>query len=60
MWLRTMQFHYNYVMRFMKEYHLIFSSKQSNQVYISKQQMDIHRNEFKMFAIKVFAKKRSP
>ena len=46
-WLRTMQFHYNYVMRFMKEYHLIFSSKQSNQVYISKQQMDIHRNEFK-------------
>ena len=29
-WLRTMQFHYNYVMRFMKEYDLIFSSKQSN------------------------------
>ena len=39
--------HYNYVMRFMKEYDLIFSSKQSNQFYISKQQMDIHRNEFK-------------
>ena len=29
-----MQFHYNYVMRFMKKYDLIFSSKQSNQVYM--------------------------
>ena len=45
-WLKTMQFHYNYVVRFMEEYDLIFSSKQSNQVYIPKQQMDIHRNEF--------------
>ena len=48
-WLKTMQFHYNYVMRFMKEYDLIFSSKQSNQVYIPKEQMDLHRNEFETF-----------
>ena len=43
-WLKTM--HYNYVVRFVKEYDLIFSSKESNQVHIPKQQMDIHRNEF--------------
>ena len=48
-WLKSMQFHYNYVVRFMKEYDLIFSSKQSNQVYIPKEQMDIHRNEFETF-----------
>ena len=48
-WLKNMQFHYNYVMRFMKEYDLIFSSKQSNQVYIPKQQMNSHRNEFETF-----------
>ena len=45
-WLKTMQFHENYALRFIKEYDLMFSSKQSNQVYISPDQMDLHRNEF--------------
>ena len=45
-WLKKMQFHSDYVVRFMKEYDLIFSSKQSNQVFIPDQQMDLHRNEF--------------
>ena len=48
-WLKTMQFHYCYVVRLMKEYDLIFISKQFNQVYIPEQQMNIHRNEFETF-----------
>ena len=52
-WLKTMQFHYCYVVRFMKEYDLIFSSKQSNQVYIPKDQMDLHRNEFETFKFSI-------
>ena len=42
-WLKELQFHKHYIKRFMKEYDLLWSSKKSDQEYISPDQMNIHR-----------------